>query len=84
MITNQTVPGGALAAVKLARMSLTDAQFRLGDEGLECELLDHLQGATAALLAVWQGRAVPTASVPDYIAEAAVAWRAERDRRARK
>jgi hypothetical protein len=83
-MTNQIVPGGALAAVKMARKCLTDAQFRLYDDGLECELLDRLQGATAALASVWQGRTPPKSSVPDHVAEAAVAWRAERDRRLRR
>jgi hypothetical protein len=68
----------------MARKCLTDAQFRLDDDGLECELLDRIQGATAALASVWQGRATPKSSVPDYIAEAAVAWRTDRDRRVRR
>ncbi|RWO21744.1 hypothetical protein [Mesorhizobium sp.] len=77
-------PAMALAAVKVARLALAEAQFAMDDAGLWCDLLDRLQGATAALAAVWQGRSVPVGDgVPASLVEAAVTWRDERGGRER-
>lgn len=81
---NEFVPGGAIAAVRMARRCLMDAQFRLDDHGQECDLLDRLQGGAAALLSVWQGRTVPPPAVSDHIAKAARQYRLERERRLRR
>ena len=81
---NEYVPGAALAAVRMARRCLLDAQFRLDDHGQECDLLNRVQGGAAVLLSIWQGRMVPPPTVPDHIAEAARQYRFERERRLRR
>lgn len=81
---NEYVPGAALAAVRMARRCLMDAQFRLDNHGQECDLLDRLQGGASVLLSVWQGLTVPPPSVPDHIAESARQYRFERERKVRR
>lgn len=76
-MTNEPIPGPVVAAVRVARGCLLDAQFRLDDHGYHCRLLDGLQDGTATLLAEWAGRDRPSSApaVPDFIAEAAREYR---------
>ncbi|MEJ6849545.1 hypothetical protein V3589_25450 [Sinorhizobium fredii] len=69
------LPHGALYAVKVARRSLIDAQYRLDEHGLECPSLNDVQAETAAISAVWQGRTPPDEAVPDYLTEGMKEWR---------
>jgi hypothetical protein len=73
-MTNEYVPGGALAAVRMARRCLMDAQFRLDDHGQECDLLNRLHGGAAVLLSVWQGRMVPRKRCSQAAALISEAW----------
>ncbi|MER9484716.1 hypothetical protein NKI50_01800 [Mesorhizobium sp. M0563] len=92
---NETVPGAVVAAVRVTRFSLLDAQFRLDDADYECMLLDSLVGGSAALLAEWAGRRVPqdpdprrlwnpcdpsSGYVPEWMTEAAIEWRLSKRR----
>lgn len=74
---NEPVPGPVVAAVRVARTCLIDAQFRLDDHGYHCRLLDGLQDGAATLLAEWAGRDRPNLApaVPLYFAEAAQQYR---------
>lgn len=74
---NEPVPGPVVAAVRVARRCLLDAQFRLDDHGYHCRLLDGLQDGAATLLAEWAGRVRPSIepSVPLYVTEAAQLYR---------
>lgn len=74
---NEPVPGDVVAAVRVARTCLLDAQFRLDDHGYHCRLLDGLQDGASTLLAEWAGRDRPTPAltVPLYFAEAAQQYR---------
>lgn len=85
-MTSEPVPGAVVAAVRVARSCLLDAQFRLDNHGYHCRLLDGLQDGAATLLAEWSGRSRPSSApaVPAWIADAAAAWRDERDRRSRR
>jgi hypothetical protein len=76
----------AAAHLRRAARLLREAQFRIDEAEQHCPALDDLAADAAALSAEWAGRAVPLdkPDVPDWIASAAVAWRAERDRRARR
>ncbi|RWK76244.1 hypothetical protein [Mesorhizobium sp.] len=76
-MTSEPVPGAVVAAVRVARSCLLDAQFRLDDHGYHCRLLDGLQDGAATLLAEWAGRDRPISApdVPDFIAEAAREYR---------
>ncbi|MFD2053772.1 hypothetical protein ACFSQT_11955 [Mesorhizobium calcicola] len=67
----------------MARTCLMDAQFRLDDHGVHCRLLNGLQDGTTTLLAEWAGRHRPNIAeqLPSYVIEAAIEWRALRDRR---
>ncbi|RUU87739.1 hypothetical protein EOB59_24575 [Mesorhizobium sp. M7A.F.Ca.MR.176.00.0.0] len=72
------VPGAVVAAVRVARTSLMDAQFRLDDHGgFHCRLLDGLSDGAATLLAEWAGRSRPSIAeeLPAYIVAAAIEWR---------
>ncbi|CAH2400507.1 hypothetical protein [Mesorhizobium ventifaucium] len=79
---NEPVPGTVVAAVRVARNCLMDAQFRLDDHGYHCRLLDGLQDGAATLLAEWAGRDRPSSApaVPDFIAEAAREYRRRQKR----
>jgi hypothetical protein len=83
---NEPIPGPVIAAVRVARACLLDAQFRLDDRGYSCRLLDGLQDGAATLLAEWAGRERPNPApdVPAWIADAAASWRNERNRRSRR
>ena len=72
---NEFVPGGAIAAVRMARRCLMDAQFRLHEHGQESDLLDRMHGGAAALISVCTGRTGPPPIVPDHIAESARQYR---------
>lgn len=76
-MTNEPVPGPVVAAVRVARNCLIDAQFRLDDHGYHCLLLDGLQDGAATLLAEWSGRERPISppAVPLHISEAAQEYR---------
>ena len=79
------IPGGAVAAAKLARRCLLDAIFRLDDAGLSCPALDNLHEELGGLLAIWAGRRPPRNDTdPMWVAAAASEWRRERDRRRRR
>ncbi|MFD1987982.1 hypothetical protein ACFSOZ_36800 [Mesorhizobium newzealandense] len=78
----QAVPAPVLSSVRMARGHLMNAVFRLDDEGYSCRLLNSLNDGTATLLAEWHGRRRPSIEeVPDYFVQAAIEWRALRDRR---
>lgn len=74
---NENVPGPVVAAVRVARTCLLDAQFRLDDHGYHSRLLNGLQDGAATLLAEWEGRDRPSLAqaVPLYFAEAAQQYR---------
>jgi hypothetical protein len=76
-MTNEPVPGAVVAAVRVARTCLLDAQFRLDDHGYQCRLLDRLQDGAAMLLSEWGGRGRPNMvpDVPLYFIEAAQQYR---------
>lgn len=83
------IPADIFARVAAARTLLVESQFRLDYRGMECAALADLAGDAAALLSEWQGRKGNSASTqnldePAYIVAAAIAWRAERDRRTRR
>jgi hypothetical protein len=77
----------AVRCVCGANRLLMEAAFRLDEGGYVCEALHDISASTAALVAEMHGRPSVTCNVesePAYIAESAAAWRAERDRRARR
>ncbi|MBZ9673439.1 hypothetical protein [Mesorhizobium sp. ES1-3] len=61
------------------------AQFRLDEHELLDERLNAIVDHTSRLLSLWAGRTPPinAPAVPAWVAEAAVEWRQERDRRER-
>ena len=81
------IPIRALAAARLTRWGALQTVLELDREQLDCEQASDLYSGFAALVATWEGRLPvvppPIEESPMYM-EAAIKWRAERDRRKRR
>lgn len=81
-------PADALGALKVARLALRSAVFRLDERGLDCWRLGDVLGEVDDLVADWTGRPPPMAKardpaegLPECFSEISREYRRQRDRR---
>ncbi|MDX8447055.1 hypothetical protein [Mesorhizobium captivum] len=82
--TEDVLIDAAVRHVVVARDHLQAAIYKIDDAGYQHDSLNRAYSFTAGIVAEFNGRVWrPPPPVPAHIAEAAIAWRAERERRRR-